>query len=112
MMALTTLLFTTVDRLWAALPLVAVVGFCMSGAGIASQTLVQLSVPSSLQGRVLSLHGLIFRAGPALGALGMGAASEQFGFRVPVALGASIAAGAATCFWLRQGRFAALLERS
>ena len=109
-MALATLLFTAVDRLWAALPLIAVVGFCMSSSGIASQTLVQLSVRSGFQGRVLSLYGLIFRAGPAVGALVMGAASEILGFRWPVAIGAVLAAGAAVWFWIRRDRFAGALE--
>lgn len=110
-MALSGALFTATDRLWAAIPLLAVVGFCMSSAGIASQTLVQLSVPTAMRGRVLSLYGLIARGGPALGALGMGVASEQLGFRWPVALGALLAAAAAIWFLLHQDRFAAQLER-
>jgi MFS family permease len=63
-MAAATAIFTLTDRLWAALPLLAIVGFCMSSTGIASQTLVQLSVPSAMRGRVLSLYGLIARGGP------------------------------------------------
>jgi predicted MFS family arabinose efflux permease len=104
-------LFTATDRLWAALPLLAVVGFCMSSSGIASQTLVQLSVPSAMRGRVLSLYGLIARGGPALGALAMGAASETLGFRVPVAVGGVIAAIAAIWSMALEARIAARLEQ-
>jgi predicted MFS family arabinose efflux permease len=110
-MAVAGALFTSTDRLWAALPLLAVVGFCMSSSGIASQTLVQLTVPSVMRGRVLSLYGLIARGGPALGALAMGAASETFGFRIPVAVGGVIAAGAAIWALALESRIAALLER-
>jgi len=39
-------------------------GFCVSVAGIASQTLVQLASDRNMRGRVMSLYGLIFRGGP------------------------------------------------
>jgi predicted MFS family arabinose efflux permease len=111
-LALATVLFTATGRLWAAIPLLAIVGFCMSSTGIASQTLVQLTVPGSMRGRVLSLYGLINRGGPALGALAMGAASEHLGFRWPVALGAVLAAGASIVFLTKEKRFASQLEQS
>jgi MFS family permease len=111
-LALATVLFTTTGRLWAAIPLLAIVGFCMSSSGISSQTLVQLTVPGTMRGRVLSLYGLINRGGPALGALGMGAASEHLGFRWPVALGALLAAGASMLFLTKGKRLSAQLEQS
>ena len=103
--------FTATDSLWIGLPLLAVVGFCMSASGIASQTLVQLTVPSAMRGRVLSLYGLIARGGPALGALTMGAASESLGFRIPVAVGGLIAAAAAIWLLALETRIAARLEQ-
>jgi predicted MFS family arabinose efflux permease len=110
-MAATTALFTATSTLIVAAPLLAAAGFCMSSTGIATQTLIQLAVPSSMRGRVLSLYGLIFRGGPALGALAMGAATESFGFRYPVAVGALIAGAASLWFLYRQDRFARELER-
>jgi predicted MFS family arabinose efflux permease len=110
-MAAAIAIFTATDRLWIGLPLLAVVGFCMSASGIASQTLVQITVPSTMRGRVLSLYGLIARGGPALGALAMGAASESLGFRIPVAVGGVIAAAAAIWLLALEARIAARLEQ-
>jgi predicted MFS family arabinose efflux permease len=53
---------------------------------------------------------MIFRAGPALGAVMMGSLSERFGLRLPLAIGAIISCG----FWawtrLKQRRIAETLE--
>jgi predicted MFS family arabinose efflux permease len=58
--------------------------------GIGAQTLIQASVDRSMSGRVMALYGMIFRAGPALGAVVMGTASERFGLRWPLAVGATV----------------------
>ena len=57
-----------------------------------------------------SLYGVIARAGPAIGALTMGTASEFVGLRIPVAAGAL--ALFALWLWLRprRDRLAAHLE--
>ena len=60
----------------------------MVAAGTGTQTLLQTAVDEGMRGRVLSLFGLIFRGGPALGALVMGAASELIGLQAPLAVGA------------------------
>jgi MFS family permease len=52
--------------------------------------LVQLAVEDNMRGRVMSIYGLIFRSGPALGTLIMGFAAEYVGLRWPVAVGAGI----------------------
>ena len=65
-------------------------GFGMVVAGVGTQTLLQTSVEETMRGRVLSLFGLIFRGGPAVGALVMGAASEVVGLQAPVAAGTII----------------------
>ncbi len=43
-------------------------GFGMVVAGVGTQTLMQTTVDEAMRGRVLSLFGLIFRSGPAIGA--------------------------------------------
>ena len=43
-----------------------------------------------MRGRVMALYGMIFRAGPALGAVLMGSLSERFGLRLPLAVGAVV----------------------
>lgn len=54
-------------------------GYLSSVSLIATQTFIQLAIPAALRGRALSVHGLIFRASPSLGALGLGMASDIFG---------------------------------
>ncbi|MGE4219238.1 MAG: MFS transporter, partial [Alphaproteobacteria bacterium] len=54
-----------------AVAIMTVIGFAFSVGGIATQTLLQVGIPDNLRGRVMSLYGLIFRGGPAVGALAM-----------------------------------------
>ena len=104
--------FVASDRFWLALPSLAVAGFAMVAGGVGTQTLLQLAVEGRLRGRVLALYGLIFRGGPALGALVMGALSEVFGLRLPLAAGACLAALAGAAAFARRRAIAAALENS
>jgi predicted MFS family arabinose efflux permease len=88
LIALSTLGFALSDAFAVAVACVAVAGFAMVAAGTGTQTLLQTAVDEGMRGRVLSLFGLIFRGGPALGALLMGAASELVGLQAPLAVGA------------------------
>ncbi len=90
------------DRMWLAIPGIMAFGFCVSSAGIAIQTLVQLSSDRAMRGRVMGLYGLIFRGAPALGGLAAGAASTLFGLRWPVLLGALLVLAA--CAWTFRNR--------
>jgi MFS family permease len=92
----------TTERMWVAVPAVVVFGFCMSSAGIAIQTLIQLAADGSMRGRVMGLYGLIFRGAPAFGALAAGFASAHFGLRWPVFFGALLVM--AVCLWTYRGR--------
>ncbi|MEQ8701433.1 MAG: MFS transporter [Bauldia litoralis] len=85
-----TILFALSDRLWFAAPLLVVSGFFVVCAGVGTQTLIQLAVDAEMRGRVLSLYGLIFRGGPAIGALLIGTASDFVGLRWPVIAGATL----------------------
>jgi MFS family permease len=98
------------ENLWLALPAVIVFGFGMSSAGIASQTLVQLASDRSMRGRVMGLYGLIFRGGPAIGALGAGLVSVHLGLRWPVVIGAALVIAAWLWAYLRRDRIAAALQ--
>jgi predicted MFS family arabinose efflux permease len=110
LMSLALLAFTATTSFWLALPCLFLAGFSLVINGIGGQTLVQSAVDGAMRGRVMSLYGMIFRGGPAAGALLMGAASAQVGLRLPVACGALLCAG----FWLwarlRRERIAAALE--
>jgi MFS family permease len=98
------------ENLWLALPAVVIFGFGMSAAGIASQTLVQLASDRHMRGRVMGLYGLIFRGGPAIGALGAGLVSVQLGLRWPVVIGAVFVIAAWFWAYLRRHRIAAALK--
>lgn len=91
-MAVAVAAFTLTDVLYLGAAALVVAGFFMVATGVGSQTLVQLAVDGSMRGRVMSLHGLIFRGGPALGAVWMGVLSEFAGLRLPVAAGAALVA--------------------
>jgi MFS family permease len=89
-MALAMFLLCATDYFWLGLVATSAAGCFMVVNGVAAQSLVQYATAPEMLGRVLSLYGLSARAGPAIGALLMGAASEFFGLRVPVAIGAVV----------------------
>jgi MFS family permease len=82
----------------------------MTITGIGAQTLLQAAVDVRMRGRIMALYGMIFRAGPAVGAVLMGSLSESFGLRLPLAVGALVSCG----FWalsrFKQKRMAETLE--
>ena len=60
--------FTATDRFALALPCVFLAGTAMTIAGIGAQTLLQAAVDIRMRGRIMARYGMIFRAGPAIGA--------------------------------------------
>ena len=68
----------------------------MTITGTGAQTLIQAAVDARMSGRVMALYGMIFRAGPAVGAVLMGTLSEYLGLRLALALGAILSG----IFWL------------
>ena len=89
----------------------AVLGAATTMHGISAQTLIQSGTSGPMLGRVLSLWGMIGRAGPALGALIYGVAAEIGGLQVPVLIGCAIAALACLYALRRQPRMVQALER-
>src|SRR6201988_5365412 len=77
--SLAILAFTATDRFYLALPCVFVAGAAMTITGTGAQTLIQAAVDARMRGRVMALYGVIFRAGPALGAVLVGTASDYVG---------------------------------
>jgi predicted MFS family arabinose efflux permease len=100
---------STTSSLWIAVPCVGAFGFCLSSAGIAIQTIIQLSSERSMRGRVMGIYGLIFRGAPSIGALAAGSASVHFGLRWPVIVGASIVIAAAAWTYSRHAEISAAL---
>jgi predicted MFS family arabinose efflux permease len=106
LVTLSVLTFSVSTWFSVALVCMALAGFGMIVAGVGTQTLLQTSVDEAMRGRVLSLFGLIFRGGPALGALLMGAASELSGLQAPVAAGTIIGLIASVLIWRQRGAIA------
>lgn len=90
LLAIAIVAFSATAWLPFALIAVAVAGFAMVVSGVTTQSQIQSSTDPAMLGRVLSIYGLTFRAGPAVGALIIGGLSEAFGLRLPVAGGAAI----------------------
>jgi MFS family permease len=78
--------------------------------GIAVQTLLQSATAGHMIGRVISLWGMVTRAGPAIGALTYGATAEVAGLRLPVLVGCVIALGACAAALRRLPRMVRALE--
>jgi MFS family permease len=60
--------------------MVAGLSFCATVCGVGTQSLIQVSVPSALRGRVMSLWGSINMGGGALGGLLFGVITEFMGY--------------------------------
>jgi MFS family permease len=110
MISLSILAFTATDRFYLALPCVFLAGCAMTITGIGAQTLIQASVEVGMRGRIMALYGMIFRAGPALGAVLMGSLSERFGLRLPLAVGAMVSCAVWAFTWAKHKRIAETLE--
>ncbi|MEN8197577.1 MAG: MFS transporter, partial [Pseudomonadota bacterium] len=109
--SLSLILFTATDIFWIAIPAIGLFGAAVVSCAISTQTLLLGAVEEHVRGRVLSLYGVIFRGGPAVGSLLMGGLSDLFGLRWPLAIGALLSLAAAALAWRGRRRMIVLLER-
>jgi predicted MFS family arabinose efflux permease len=84
------LAFILTDQFYPAPPCIFVAGAVMTITGVGAQTLIQAAVHIRMRGRITALCRMIFRAGPAVGAVLVGSLSGRFGLRLPVAVGALV----------------------
>ena len=103
-------LFAATSLFWLAVTAMAAAGFSMVVCGTGTQTLIQTAVAGHMRGRVLSIWGLVFRGGPAVGTLIMGWLSGFFGLAWPLAVGGALCALAAGFMLSRRGQLVRLLE--
>jgi MFS family permease len=82
------LVFAATSNLWVAVLAMTVMGFGRLLSGVGVQTLIQTAVEERMRARVMSIYGVLFRSGPAIGALAMGGLSGTIGLRWPVMMGA------------------------
>lgn len=90
-LALATAGFVATHSFVAGVICIACMGAATTVHGIACQTLLQSACAPAMIGRVLSLWGMVVRAGPAIGALSYGLASEFIGLQWPVLIGCCLA---------------------
>ena len=71
--------------------------FCLAGAGMSfviqnatANTIIQLSVPDALRGRVMSVYTLFFFGSTPVGAMFAGAVAQRWNSTVAIVLGASV----------------------
>lgn len=82
---------------WQGIAAMFFLGAALTGSAVAAQSIVQLTADDAMKGRVLSLYGMLFRAGPAIGTLAIGFAAEFVGLLIPIAVAAGLMA--AVTFW-------------
>lgn len=73
--------FVATDNLYVASAFCALCGFTMNSMSTSVQTLVQFTVGDDMRGRVMSLYALVYRGTPAIGAVLVGALSDNLGLR-------------------------------
>ncbi|MCB2107540.1 MAG: MFS transporter [Rhodobacteraceae bacterium] len=87
---------------WLALGVLFAIAFFGVMVGVGSQSLTQTVVSDQMRGRSLSVWYSITRAGPAVGALGIGTLANKYGFEPPLlAAGAITAVVAALTLFMR-----------
>lgn len=104
-------LFSVIGDFHLALAVLGTAGFAMLVMGVGAQSLIQMGTPSDMLGRVLSVYGLTFRAGPALGALAMGALADSIGLTWPVLGGACLCLAAIVLLFRRLRAVRTALEQ-
>jgi predicted MFS family arabinose efflux permease len=110
-MSVVMLLFAATQDFALGIAALALGGAALTGNGVSSQTLLQSASAPHMRGRVLSLYGVMFRGGPAVGALLMGIASEWVGLQWPLAVGAVASTIAFAVAIPKQARMAKSLEQ-
>lgn len=104
-LALGMLLFAAFgDTRWLAHLLLGCIGFMSLVCGSGTQSLIHLTANPAYRGRVLSLFGIIQRAGPAIGALILGLLADALGLAPAFVVGAVLAGLAWGWVWMRRQR--------
>jgi MFS family permease len=85
--------------------LAAVLGFCDTVAGVMRRSLIQLSTPDGMQGRVGAVQAMVASSGPPLGSAQAGALASVIGAPFALALGGSVCGVAAIIAVFRSRTF-------
>ena len=83
-------------------------GFLVTIGSMSAQVLLQNAIPGEKRGRVMSLWGVMFFAGPSIGAWLTGMAANAFGLRAAIVAGTLVFLGALVVLTTRRGRLKSL----
>ena len=72
-------LFAATPSFLVALPLLALVGFCITSVNASSNAFIQLAVPDNLRGRVMSIYSVALHGMVPIGSLVAGAGADAIG---------------------------------
>ena len=84
-----------------------VVGWGLIAMAATTNTIIQLTTPDELRGRVMSVYTTVFSASVPIGGLTMGAIASVYGPGLAIGLGGilTVVAGLGALAWGRRGAF-------
>jgi len=115
LLAITAVVAAIQPSLWTFIPVLASMGMATLMFLTAAQSMVQLTTPDGLRGRVSGIYNLVFIGGGAIGGPTVGLIAQHFGARSALLLAGVIPAIATVAIGLRlrrDGRFKLVLVRS
>jgi len=95
------LLFANTERLWMALPLLALLGFSISTMAASVNTLIQMQVPNQLRGRIMALFAVLFIGITSLGNMLAGLTAAHVGASFAVMIAGAVCTSAGIVYRLR-----------
>jgi len=102
-----TVVLATVGGVGATATLLVLVGFAQIVFQASCNSMLQVTVPDALRGRIMSLYALVFAGVTPFGSLVIGTIAERFGTPAACAFGGAggvLSVAVLTGFWRRQGR--------
>jgi MFS family permease len=115
LLTLTEVLAAIQPSLWTFIPVLASMGMATLMFLTAAQSMVQLTTPDGLRGRVSGIYNLVFIGGGAIGGPLVGFLAQHFGARTALVIAGLVPAIATVAIALRlrrDGRFRLVLTRS
>ena len=89
-LAVVLMIFAIMPWYVGALPMLIIIGFCVTLTAATMATIIQLQTPPELRGRIMSIYMMTLIAVPSIGTLLNGAVADVIGVRVAVFSGAVI----------------------
>ena len=99
------ILFTQVTRIWMAIPILVLAGFCQTILAASTNTLIQLLVPDNMRGRVMSVFSTTFIGFMPIGSLSSGYVAEYLGVSLSVLIYGFLSVLAASIYLIKKSEW-------